>query len=84
MFLCATFSVTELVASGGGVSFDISRDWKVGEIMCMLSVRRGEVETDGLYLVMHKPRLNKRPRRVTELCCGPQLKGPDFSTIGGQ
>ena len=50
----------------------------------MLSVGRGEAERDGLYLLMHKPPLNKRPRRVTELCCGPQLKGPDFSTIGGQ
>ena len=41
MFLCATFSVTELVASGGGVSYDISRDGKVGENDVYVECREG-------------------------------------------
>ena len=52
--------------------------------MCMLSVRKRKVEKDGLYLVMHKTRLNKQLRCVVELCCGPQVISPDRSTIGCQ
>ena len=32
-----------------------------------VGVRKREVEGDGLHLVMHKTRLNKRPRRVMDL-----------------